>query len=327
MTMNYLVTISRCHGVTYSRPPKNNIPSIILIFATILINKIHPMHHLFLSIQTAINAGKEILNIYSSDEFTVEKKDDQSPLTTADLKSNEVISRALKGTAIPVLSEESKILPYEERRHWKEFFLVDPLDGTKEFVNRNGEFTVNIALIREGQPVMGVIYAPVLNVLYFGSENTGSYKLEQAMQEVGRLGDLPGMKDPDSPVEEWFDQDFLSKLPLVPKEKQRNDPPLLRFVASKSHLSDETLEFIESYKSKGYQVEFMSRGSSLKLCLVAEGSADLYPRLGPTMEWDIAAGHAIAKYAGKKIRIYEKDKEPQYNKEDLLNPWFVVGEG
>ena len=261
------------------------------------------MLNLFL--HTAIKAGRAILEIYNSKAYSIETKADESPLTTADLRSNAIINEAVRDLGLPVLSEENKAVPYSGRKDWKEFILVDPLDGTKEFIKRNGEFTVNIALIRDGYPVMGVIYAPVLDVLYWGSEEHGSWKLEKASVKFND-------KDPFKGAE---------KLPL-----NGTGNGSLRVVASKSHFSSETEDFVNSLETKGKDIELVSRGSSLKLCLVAEGQADIYPRLGPTMEWDTAAGHAIAKYAGCRVEKFENNKELEYNKEDLLNPWFIVKE-
>ena len=258
---------------------------------------------LTLFLTTALQAGKAILNIYSSHDYQIETKEDNSPLTTADLRSNSIINQNLKTLNIPILSEENKAIPYSQRKHWNEFILVDPLDGTKEFIKRNGEFTVNIALIRHGLPVMGVIYAPVPDVLYWGSEEDGSWKLVKASESLNENDIFKGAE----------------KLPA-----NRSDATHLRVVASKSHFSKETEDFVNSLKTEGKDIELVSRGSSLKLCLIAEGSADIYPRLGPTMEWDSAAGHAIAKYAGCEVMQFETEKELEYNKEELLNPWFVV---
>jgi 3'(2'), 5'-bisphosphate nucleotidase len=255
-------------------------------------------------INTALEAGKAILDIYNSKNYEVESKADDSPLTTADLASNSIINDNLKPLGLPILSEENKQIPYEDRRHWTEFWLVDPLDGTKEFIKRNGEFTVNIALIRNNLPVMGVIYAPVPDTLYWGTQEDGSWKLEKASRVF----------DPNNIYHK------AQKLPC-----EASDPDHLRIVASKSHYSKETEEFIHSLDTDGKEIQLVSRGSSLKLCMLAEGSADLYPRLGPTMEWDTAAGHAIAKFAECEVRQWDSEAEMVYNKRELLNPWFIVG--
>ena len=236
-----------------------------------------------LIIRTAVSAGKEIMKIYSTD-FDVEIKDDNSPLTVADKNANKVITEALSGTGMPVLSEEGKQIPFAVRSSWKRFWMVDPLDGTKEFVKKNGEFTVNIALIEEGEPLIGVIYAPALDTLYFGSPATGSWMIREADAKVAGLD---------------HDDEFLKRLSVLgsqlPLERENRE---FTVVASRSHLNEQTSEFIEKLRSIHGEVNFISSGSSLKICLVADGSADVYPRLAPTMEWDTAAGQAIASPSG-----------------------------
>ena len=247
-------------------------------------------------ISIAKNAGNEIMKVYSKD-FSVETKNDSSPLTEADKKSNEVILVELKKMypEIPFISEENKLTLYEERKKWKRFWLIDPLDGTKEFIKKNGEFTVNIALIEEGVPVVGVVYVPAQRKTYYGAKGIGSFKSENG----------------NAPVEIKNLQHYSTKDKVV-------------VVGSRSHLSEETLQFVENLKVSGKEVEFLSSGSSLKFCLVAEGAADVYPRFGPTMEWDTAAAQAVAVYAGKKVINYETRHSLIYNKENLLNPWFIV---
>ena len=254
------------------------------------------------AIQAALEAGDEILKIYNDPaaDFSIEKKADHSPLTIADKVSHRVITEKLAQTNLPVLSEEGKSIPYEERVKWERFWLVDPIDGTKEFIKRNGEFTVNIALIEKGEPILGVVYVPVTGELYFASEN-GSYKYQ--------TGDT---FDPDNLFQAGV------KLPLI------SERSCYTVVGSRSHMSPETGEYIGKLDTGGKETEIISKGSSLKICLVAEGKADIYPRLGPTMEWDTAAGHAIARFAGKQINIYPTEAPLIYNKENLLNPWFVV---
>ncbi len=264
---------------------------------------------LSLALKAAVIAGKEINKVYSG-EITVELKQDQSPLTEADKRSHDKIVEVLSESMLPVLSEEGKAIDFTERSKWKMFWMIDPLDGTKEFIKRNGEFTVNIALIRNDEPVMGVIYAPVIDVLYFGCEGTGSYRVEADEEHLSHLIQSNHVADR-----------FVSaskKLPLKKEEKK------FTVVASRSHMSEETQKFIESLREKHGEVNLISKGSSLKLCLVAEGSADVYPRFAPTMEWDTAAGQAIARYAGFKV-LNVLDKNPMlYNKTELLNPWFIV---
>lgn len=262
--------------------------------------------HFFIAAKAAFDAGQAIMKIYATD-FTVETKADDSPLTKADMTANSIISKALKKTSYPVLSEEGKKISYEERSKWEAFWLVDPLDGTREFVKRNGEFTVNIALIHEQKPVMGIIYAPVPDIMYFGALHNGAFLLENVKElELSNFGfdHLAGLS---------------KKLPV----KQKRD----RFVvvASRSHMSDETKRFIESLDKE--KIETISRGSSLKLCMIAEGSADIYPRFAPTMEWDTAAGNAIILSAGGKVTHQNKQDQLLYNKESLLNPWFIAFNG
>jgi 3'(2'), 5'-bisphosphate nucleotidase len=200
------------------------------------------------------------------------------------------------------LSEEGVKIPFAERENWEYSWLVDPLDGTKEFVKRNGEFTVNIALIHNGTPIMGVIYVPVKEELYFALEGIGAYKIGRKTV-IDNLDNLIAESD---------------KLPI----NYNRDNYVI--VGSRSHMSVETEQFFEEKKNEHGEVEVMAVGSSLKLCLVAEGKADAYPRYAPTMEWDTGAGHAIAKMAGFSVTQYNTEKEVVYNKEDLLNPWFLV---
>ena len=253
------------------------------------------------AINASIEGGDAIMQVYASD-FSVEHKEDKSPLTLADKNCNEVIERHLKNTEIPFLSEEGVKIPFVERENWEYSWLVDPLDGTKEFVKRNGEFTVNIALIHNGTPVMGVIYVPVKEELYFALEGLGSYKISR------------------NSVIDNLDQ-LIATSNKLPINYNRNNYII---VGSRSHMSVETEQFFDRKKKEHGNVEVMAVGSSLKLCMVAEGKADAYPRYAPTMEWDTGAGHAIVKMAGFSVTQYNTEKEVVYNKEDLLNPWFLV---
>ena len=257
------------------------------------------------ALSASIEAGKAILEIYNTD-FSIEKKTDNSPITLADKESHNIIKKNLLSTNLPILSEEGLEIPFQKRKNWELFWLVDPLDGTKEFIKRNGEFTVNIALIENNYPIGGVIFIPVLNTLYYAFEGLGSYKLENADKFISTDFDIHNLINNSS------------KLPLM-IERQ-----IYTVVASRSHLSKETKEFIESLKDKHSEIKLVFRGSSLKLCMIAEGSADIYPRFAPTMEWDIAAGQAIVEISGGKVlNINQKDRI-KYNKKDLLNPWFIV---
>lgn len=250
----------------------------------------------------AIEAGGAILEVYHSGDFDVTVKGDDSPLTRADVASHEVIMRHLEATGIPVLSEEGRDIPHGERSGWEQLWVVDPIDGTKEFIKRNGEFTVNIALVRDGLPVMGVIYVPVTGELYFGS-GAGAFKAVWA-QDLG-----------------FDDAGIAAAARSLPMD--RGDRPFTA-VASRSHMSPETEAFIDELRSEHGQVALISKGSSLKLCMVAEGKADCYPRFAPTMEWDTAAGQAICMAAGFDVIDQNTGTTMRYNREDLLNAWFLV---
>lgn len=263
---------------------------------------------LSVAIRAALEAGKHIMQIYTDpkQDFNIECKSDNSPLTIADKIAHEVISNMLHLTGLPVLSEEGMHEPYELRKDWEAFWLVDPLDGTREFIKRNGEFTVNIALVLDDRPHLGVIYVPVSGDLYFGEPFLGAFKV--------------------SGIREWNDaeslMDLIGRAKRLPFERQNKDTFVV--VASRSHLSPETEDFIKRAQLEYEHVETISKGSSLKICLVAEGVADVYPRYAPTMEWDTAAGHAIASCAGKQVLQAGTQMPLLYNKEDLHNPWFLV---
>lgn len=265
---------------------------------------------LMLTIRASLEAGAAIMNVYTDPDadFEIERKADNSPLTIADKRSNEVIMRHLSTLPYPVLSEEGKAIPTEERRGWKSLWVVDPLDGTKEFIKRNGEFTVNIAFVNEGKPEAGVIYIPVRKELYFADKAVGAYKVEHVTA---------------SNVNGTFES-LLARAHRLPySEDTSNDTFII--VASRSHLSAETEQYISEMERKYPKVETVSRGSSLKLCLIAEGKADVYPRFAPTMEWDTAAGHAIVCASGGEVyQAAHPDTPLLYNKEDLLNPWFIA---
>ena len=240
-------------------------------------------------------AGQEIMKVYEKD-FSVDYKDDKSPLTEADRRSNEIIIRHLLSRYLDshIISEENKEILYEERKGWYSFWLIDPLDGTKEFIKKNGEFTVNIAFVENGVPTFGVVYAPVPDVLYYGIKGIGSFKIAKGVSVK------------------------------LHNEGSYADKEVIKVVASRSHMSDETMTFISGLEKSGKKVDFLSIGSSLKLCLVAEGAADIYPRFGPTMEWDTGAAHAVALYAGKQVLNSETMQPLVYNKISLLNPSFIV---
>ena len=242
-------------------------------------------------VSIAKEAGGIIMKVYRQD-FEIIYKNDNSPITLADKKANEKIEVGLNKLSVnfPILSEEGNKIPYEQRRKWEYFWLVDPLDGTKEFIKKNDEFTVNIALIHKNEPVLGVVYAPALDFCYWAKKSEGAFK-------DGKT------------------------LPL----KKLNQRKTYKIVVSRSHMSDETKIFIDKIDTQK-EKELISIGSSLKICLVAEGEADIYPRFGSTMEWDIGAAHAIIKESGKTLEQINNMKYEAlfYNKENLLNPWFVA---
>jgi 3'(2'), 5'-bisphosphate nucleotidase len=292
------------------------------------------------ALQAALAAGREILDVYGSDDFEVEKKGDDSPLTLADRRAHAAIVERLKETGLPILSEEEADIPIEERGAWDEYWLVDPLDGTKEFIKRNGEFTVNIALMRRRNepergaaaaerdaadtaeaasapdaassvdgshaPAVGLVYVPVKDELYLGIEGRGAWKIEGAAADGGIES-----------VEQAARQG--RRLPV-------QDPLARGFAAviSRSHNSPESDALLERLEAEHGPVARVSSGSSIKLCLVAEGRADVYPRFAPTMEWDTAAGDGVCRAAGCRVTRKDERTPLSYNKADVLNPWFVV---
>ncbi len=253
------------------------------------------------AIKTSVLAGEKILEIYNT-AFAVELKEDHSPLTAADKAAHELISTELLKWGFPILSEEGKTIPYEVRKDWKNYWMVDPLDGTKEFVKRNGEFTVNIAFMDKDTPVFGVIYCPVSGIICAGFNET-VYSLNK--DQVGKLS-VNNLED------------FELKVPADP------DPNEIKVVASRSHLSPETENFISMLNLNGEKISMVNAGSALKFCLLAEGKATVYPRFAPTMEWDTAAGHAILKACGKNIILHPSNIEMKYNKPSLVNDWFIA---
>lgn len=257
--------------------------------------------YLKLAIIASIEAGEKIMEIYQQD-FQVFEKEDLSPLTEADKLSNEIICSHIQETGIPIISEENKQIGYEIRKDWNVCWLVDPIDGTKEFIKRNVEFTVNIALIENGMPVLGVIYVPVTRELFYADVNKGFSKKVVVDSQIELL-------DFDTSVE-------------LKKSDAKTD--LIRIVGSRSHMNEETLTFLNQVKENSKKdVEIVSKGSSLKFCLIAEDKADIYPRFAPTMEWDTAAAHALCKALGISVQSYPNGEELVYNKKDLKNPWFL----
>jgi 3'(2'), 5'-bisphosphate nucleotidase len=271
---------------------------------------------LYESITASIKAGFAILDVYYSD-YSVEYKADDSPLTIADQRAHDIISGILGNTNIPILSEEGRNIDYAERKKWDTLWIVDPLDGTKEFIKRNDEFTVNIALVKSNTPVLGVIFVPVTSTLYFAAEGFGARKINDS-ELVKRIGGMVFQK----PEQELFEM-LLSRSVILPV-KVRNDKTSCRIVGSRSHSTPELEAYVDQKKKEHPTVGFLSAGSSLKFCLVAEGEADIYPRLGPTMEWDTAAGQAIAEQSGCQVLCRDTGTPLTYNRENLLNPYFVV---
>ncbi|QDH81652.1 3'(2'),5'-bisphosphate nucleotidase CysQ [Echinicola soli] len=241
-----------------------------------------------IAVTAAQSAGKEIMNVYRSTDFGVEYKKDDSPLTKADQAGHDAIMAYLKDTGILVLSEEGKDIPYETRKDWDYFWMVDPLDGTKEFIKKSGEFTVNIALIHQGRSVIGVVYAPVLGWMYWGNGKEGGWKQEGGQEPI----------------------------PLTFPEEDE----IKTLVVSLSHQSPETKSFMENYP----EADIISMGSSLKFMLLAEGKAQVYPRFAPTMEWDTAAAHGVVLAMGGQVVQVENNRPLEYNKENLLNPSFIA---
>ncbi|WP_080516729.1 3'(2'),5'-bisphosphate nucleotidase CysQ [Teredinibacter turnerae] len=246
--------------------------------------------------EIVVAAGDAIMDIYQQPDFNVEIKDDNSPLTRADKAAHNILAAALEALDCgPVLSEEDANIPWGERQQWQQYWLVDPLDGTKEFIKRNGEFTVNVALIKDGVPILGSVYAPDKGWLYYGAKGVGAFKVDDAKAATAAESISPAVVPGSDDV--W------------------------RIVGSRSHQSDDFKEFVKSFNG----TDIVAMGSSLKICLVAEGAADLYPRLGLTSEWDTAAAQAVVEAAGGVLLNWETKQPLRYNtKESLLNPFFIV---
>lgn len=255
-----------------------------------------------IAIEASLKAGEAIMKVYNT-AFNVEMKADNSPLTEADKQANDIINSFLIPTEIPIISEENKQIDYAIRKDWDTCWIVDPVDGTKEFIKRNGEFTVNIALVENGIPKLGVIYVPAIKTLYYADVlSNKAFKADLKSHHFN------------------IDEVVSTSKPLQTKESSNE----LEVVGSRSHMSQETLDFIDGLKASGKDVNIVSKGSSLKFCLVAEGNADVYPRFAPTMEWDTAAGQAICNAVGVEVISKETNQPLLYNKENLLNPWFIV---
>ena len=245
-----------------------------------------------IALEAAVKAGENIMEVYNSTEsINYERKADDSPLTIADKKSHNTIIDFLKDTDIDIISEESKSREYQERKNWEEYWLIDPLDGTKEFIKKNGEFTVNIALIKNNKPHLGIVYCPVKKILYWNDNDKKVFKREK--EET---------------------REIKKRKPINENEEG------LRVVVSRSHMSEETSEYV----NKLTRPELISCGSSLKFLYIADNKADIYPRFGPTMEWDTAAAHSILNALEIHVINLDTGREISYNKENLLNPYFII---
>jgi len=272
---------------------------------------------LFIALRAAARAFPEILSVYQG-SFTVDTKADRSPVTEADRRSNQIITDELsQASPYPILSEEGRSIPFAERRHWRRLWVVDPLDGTKEFVKRNGEFTINIAFVEETVPVLGVVYAPLPDLLYFAWEDSGarsgSYRLEGFSKHAEKI--------PEDLVERAVK--LSHKEPFDFDETRRRET--ITVIGSRSHRGPHFTGYVRELKRRfAERVEIKTSGSALKPCLVADGAADIYPRFGPTMEWDTAAPHAVVRGVGKRMVAFESGRELTYNKEQLVNPSFLV---
>ncbi len=255
------------------------------------------------AVSAALKAGNAIMKIYNADSYSMENKPDDSPVTDADIAADEIIKDILSRSGIPVLSEEGKTIPWEQRSKWERCWIVDPLDGTREFINQSGEFTVNIALVEEGRPVTGVVYAPVNDVLFTGNGVQGARRFEKASESL-----------PED--DGWLERG--QQMPCF-------DEPGYGLVASRSHPDERTASFIKEFSSKFPGTRIVSKGSALKLCMIASGEADIYPRYTNISEWDTAAGHAIILSAGGSVvQMNYPDRELVYNKKSNVNPWFIA---
>jgi 3'(2'), 5'-bisphosphate nucleotidase len=254
------------------------------------------------AIAAALAAGRTILRIYEED-FQVENKADNSPVTLADLEAQKVIFPFLNASRLPVISEEAELPAFEVRKSWERFWLVDPLDGTKEFIHRNGEFTVNIALIRHGKPEMGIVLSPATDELYAGWVGQGIWHVTSASRhEFLKMEDLAGFR-----------------LPI--------DVPVARpytVAVSRSHSDADTESYLLRLRKEKGTLQVLPAGSSMKFCLVAAGKADEYPRFGPTREWDTAAGHAVMLAAGKDVLHMTAGTTLSYNQHDLRHGAFLA---
>ncbi len=245
-------------------------------------------------IELAEKAGAAVYQVYKSEDFKIETKEDNSPLTKADKLSNEIITEGLREICpdIPIFTEESYKEDYDRRKDWEYCWCIDPLDGTKEFINRNGEFTINIALLKNSRPFFGLIHVPCTKESYYAVAECGAYKCEDGV--------------------------------LMPLKYQKREDDTIRMVVSRSHITPMEYEYKNMLESLGYTVELTQYGAALKQCMIAEGVADIYPKYGKCYEWDTAAGDIIVKESGGSVMNMDTLEELTYNKEDLKNPEFIM---
>lgn len=257
------------------------------------------------AVLSALKAGEQIMEVYQNKDLKITLKNDETPVTQADMLAHDAILTTLINTGIPVLSEEGELIPFNERKNWKRFWMVDPLDGTKEFIDRSDEFTVNVALIDDNVPVLGVIYIPVEKKLYFGNKTSGAYLWKGSI------------------MPKQFDE-LLKEAEKIPAAKK---DVLCRIVASRNHLDSETADYMNRCFAEKHDCEIIKKGSSIKFCMIAEGSADIYPRFSPVMEWDVAAGNAIVAAAGGRLTIGDGVTPLTYNTPDLKISGFIATAG
>jgi len=258
------------------------------------------------AINAAVRAGAKIMEVYQSGDFHIKAKSDLTPITLADTLAHDEIKSVLAITRIPVISEEGRSIAYDERSSWDLFWMVDPLDGTDEFINRTSDFTVNIALIQNGYPIMGIVYAPDYERLYFAAKERGAYK----------KNDVKPNADTNFSYNE-----ILENAVKVPCHKNVENELIV--VTSRLHISPETSEYVNNLRKQHPDVIVMRRGSSLKMCMLAIGKAHIYPRLNTTWEWDTAASQIVAEEAGFSVCSYDTGERLSYNKENMQNPWFI----
>ncbi len=306
------------------------------------------------AVKSALKAGAAIMEVYGRDDFGVETKADNSPVTVADLQAHNIIAGVLGRTGLPLLSEEGRDIPFGERKAWRLFWLVDPLDGTKEFIRRNGEFTVNVALVEDGNPLAGVVYGPAVDVLYTGIAGRGAWRLDNASgvlaaeavsgNDTGNRREPAGgagrtVADRGTEADRWggggsnrgtgtgsnLDTEggyaWRTKGVSLPCTSKKG----YGIMASRSFPDKRTMTFIGDFSKKFSDTRIVARGSSLKLCMIAEGEADIYPRFRNISEWDTAAGHAIVLASGGRVvQAARPDQQLVYNKRESTNPWFIA---